>query len=535
MSISLKPKFGEIIKIISDRYNDNEYVKIEKADYEELILSIDLKPESLNEVCRLLFCDLGYFFAGIAAEETGSAWILRYIFYGPALTGQAYVNLELPLDTMHVPSISMDVHAADWHEREINDLFGLVFDGHPRLGNFVLHDRWPKDINPMRADFNGKANGLKKGKQPIWRPVQVLEASGSFMMPIGPIFSGHSESAHFLLETVGEDVTRTIPRLFYKYRGLEKIAEKQPFENVCLLAERFSGTSAFAHSLAFAEAVEKIAGLNPTPRAKGLRVLIAELERIRHHASAIAGICSSTALSVATAQAEIIEEELLRLSCDFTGHRYFFGLNMPGGLCHDLPDDKCMEISEILWKFLDRFKELHELLRFTSSFLDRLEDVGIVPKDDAISYGLVGPIARASGVRGDLRVIQPYSGYGDHIKFHVPKEIQGDGYARLRLLFSEIEQSINIIRQVSHSLPEGPVKKEIKINAGEALGWVEAPLGAAFHFVKLDEKGKVMRYHIMSPSFANWHGFHIAAENFAFQDFPIIMATFGLSNAECDR
>jgi Ni,Fe-hydrogenase III large subunit len=215
--------------------------------------------------------------------------------------------------------------------------------------------------------------------------------------------------------------------------------------------------------------------------------------------------------------------------------RYFFGLNVPGGLCRDFSDEKCIEISETLWEVLDQFKELHNLLRFTSSFLDRLEDVGIVSKKDAVSYGLVGPVARASGIAHDLRMILPYAGYGNHIKFHVPKENQGDGYARLRVLFNEIEQSINIIRQISHSLPSGPVRQKVKINSGFAVGRAEAPTGAAFHFLKTDEKGRIIRYHIMSPSFANWHGFHIAAENFAFQDFPIIMATFGLSNAENDR
>jgi len=355
------------------------------------------------------------------------------------------------------------------------------------------------------------------------------------MMPIGPVYSDHAESAHFLLETVGEDVIRTIPRFFYKYRGVEKIAEGLPVHRVLLLAERFSGTSSFAHSLAFCLAVEEISGTEVPLRAKVLRVLFAELERLRHHVAAISGICASTGLAVAASQAGILEEKLLRLTCRFTGHRYLFGLNLPGGLSMDLDNDQCKKISESAWNILDELKSLQEMLRFTSSFLDRLEEVGIVSKEKAVSYGLIGPVARASGVAGDLREVQPYSGYDGRFRFQVPRETEGDGYARLRVLFSEAEQSVNLVQQVASHVPPGPVCAEVRPRKGFALGWTEAPRGATFHWVRLDEKGRVLRYRVMTPSFVNWHGFHLAAEDFAFQDFPIIMATFGLSNAECDR
>ena len=159
----------------------------------------------------------------------------------------------------------------------------------------------------------------------------------------------------------------------------------------------------------------------------------------------------------------------------------------------------------------------------------------MVSKEKARAYGLVGPVARASGISHDLRITQPYGYYDGRLKFHVPREAEGDGYARLRVLFSEAEQSVNLINQVASSLPPGPVRVPLHLFRGSALGWVEAPRGAAFHWVRLDEESRVLRYRVMTPSFVNWHGFHLAAEDFAFQDFPIIMATFGLSNAECDR
>jgi Ni,Fe-hydrogenase III large subunit len=175
-----------------------------------------------------------------------------------------------------------------------------------------------------------------------------------------------------------------------------------------------------------------------------------------------------------------------------------------------------------------------EMLRFTNSFLDRVEKVGIVTGQAAATYGLVGPVARASGIAIDLRKNLPYGRYERPLSFSVPCEQEGDGYARLRILFQEAEQSANIIQEVASSLPGGPIFTPTPLRGGSALGWVEAPRGAAFHWVSLGEDGRVMRYRVTTPSFTNWHGFHLAAEEFAFQDFPIILATFGLSNAESD-
>lgn len=506
-----------------------------RLDEDSLTAHLICTPDDLQELCGWLFTELDYSFATLVVEEEAAAWSLRYIFYGDLGGGRVHVMVRHPLSEMTIPSISRRIHAADWQEREVEDLFGLRFEGHPRLGDFVLHEQWPDGVNPMRASFDSAMSYPHRELEPAWRPQTIVEASGAFMMPIGPVYSDHAESAHFLLETVGEDVLRTIPRFFYKYRGLEKIAEGKSLDRVLLMAERFAGTSAFAHSLAFCQAVEGICGVQVPKRAQALRVFLAELERLRHHLAAITGICQSTALAVATSQSSIMEEEVLRLTCRYVGHRYLFGLNIPGGLSLDLPDDEWKGMSESAWDTLEKLKKLHEMLRFTSSFLDRLEEVGMVSRDKAVSYGLVGPVARASGVLRDLRVAQPYAFYGDHLKFYVPREEEGDGYARLRVLFSEAEQSINLMHQISSFPPEGPVRLQIDPTPGCGLGWVEAPDGATFHWVRLGEEGRVLRYRVMTPSFVNWHGFHLAAEDFAFQDFPIIMATFALSNAECDR
>jgi len=334
---------------------------------------------------------------------------------------------------------------------------------------------------------------------------------------------------------VGEDVIVTVPRFFFKYRGVEKRAEGQPVDRALLLAERFSGSSAFAHGLAFCEAVEQVCGVEAPPRARALRTLFAEFERLRHHVAAIAAICGSTALAVAQSQAEILEEEMLRLGAGLAGHRYLFGVLEAGGLTFDPGDARCREVVAGASEVCNRLDALARMLRYSSSFLDRLEEVGAVTRERALDFGLVGPIARASGVARDLRVLFPYAGYAE-VEFEVPSETEGDGYARLRILLREAAESRRILERLARSLPPGPVScAPVTPVAGAALGVVEAPRGAAFHWVRIDDDGRVARYRITTPSFTNWHGFHLAAENFAFQDFPIILASFGLSSAECDR
>jgi formate hydrogenlyase subunit 5 len=504
-------------------------------------LSISLhEPSALPPLGKLLFWEIGCSFGGLIVEEQSDLWRLAYLFLAPG-SGWVEVVLEVPITFRSVPSLSAEVHAADWFERETEDLFGLRFDGHPRLGDFILHDQiWPEGLAPQRKlqrkSVDPHQTHFRRRPNTEWRPLLVVQDPGSFAMPVGPVYEGGiGESLHFMLETVGEDVLRAIPRLFYKFRAVEKIAEGQRVSDAILLAERFAATSSFAHSLGFTLAVEKICSLEVPKRAMNLRILLAELERLRHHSGTITGICESTALAVAASQAAIIEEQLLRASCRFTGHRYLFGLNIPGGLRRDFAADDFDELVLAVDHAVEKLRVLEDRLRFTSSFLDRLEDVGAVDYDKARDLNLVGPVGRASGRGHDLRREWPYGGY-QNFEFETPRELEGDGYARLRVLFQEAYQSARVIHQCVERLEPGPIAAPCEtFPAGGGLGCVEAPIGAALHWVRLDGSGLVERYRAITPSFNNWLGFHAAVEDFAFQDFPIILATFGLSATECDR
>jgi formate hydrogenlyase subunit 5 len=491
--------------------------------------------EILRDVARWVTTEAGLRFAGLILEQQPEQWEFRYLFYLDHKAGWIHALVHQPVEQVSVPSISSEVYAADPHEREAEDLFGVTFSGHPKLGDFVLHDdSWQESVAPMRKEFDEAAALAERAPREGWRPRTIVEAPGAFVMPIGPVYAGVTESAQFFLETVGEDVIRAIPRLFYKYRAMEKVAEGRTIDEGLLFAERFAATTAFAHALAYCQAVEAICRVKVPPRAVMLRVFLAELERFRHHVGVIQEISESTGLSVAASQAALLEEDLLRISGAFTGHRYLFGLVTPGGLMRDFAGPDCRDAVEQARKVLLKLDSLFEMLRYSSSFLDRLEGVGLISSDEARKLGLVGPIARASGIVGDLRKAQPYCNY-DRLQSDEIIENEGDGFARLRVLYQEATQAVHIMGQIPPQLESGEVLAPVTPQQGAALGWAEAPRGATFHWVRLGGDGLISRYHVVSPSFINWHGFHAATENFAFQDFPIILATLGLSVAENDR
>ncbi len=504
------------------------------VDIASNILKIYCNHEQTPLVCDWLFNKQEYHFIGLIVEEN-TLLKLCYLFVGENEKGFINVITTDELNTQNFKSVSLRVYAVDWHEREVEDLYGVHFKNHPRLGDFVFHDDvWQEGINPMRKSFNKDKTLFNRKPRQYYRPRKIVEEEGSFIMPIGPVFSAEAESVHLQLETIGEEIIRAFPRLFYKYRGIEKIAEGKSIENVTLLSERIAGTTAFSHALGFCLAIEKLSNEKVPKKAQFLRIFFAEIERIRNHIGTIEAICNSTGLVVAASQVGILEEEMLRISCVLSKHRYFFGLCVVGGLSYECDKLAYKNSVEKIKNILKELEKIKELLINTSSFLDRLEEVGIISFAQAKTYDLVGPMARGSGYINDLRKFQPYLKY-DKLKFDIAKETEGDGYARLRVLFTEIKESVKILEQIICLIPEGKIFTKMNIKSGTALAGVEAPRGSSWYRVKIDENGKLLNYRMFMPSFINWHGFHVAMEKYAFQDLPIILATLGLSVAENDK
>jgi len=500
-------------------------------------LLLTVSATDVADLAVRIAADHGLEFATLVIEDADDAGLVaHYFFYSSAEDGGFLVQMTTQTESAELPAISDRVHAADWHEREAEDMFEIRFVGHPFLGDFILHDtEWPEGVAPMRHAFDPRQKIQEPGKGADWRPRRLLDEPGALAFPVGPIWGDYHESGLWVLETPGEQVRQVHSRLFYKYRGVEKIAEGQIPDAGLLLAERFSGSSAFAHGWAYCQALEKLADCNIPPRAQALRLVLGEFERMRYHAATLAELAGSTGLAVAKAHAQDIEESLLRLAGDILGHRYLFGVLAPGGLAFGPDDQALARLHQGVDDACDRLNRFEQLLTTTSSFLDRLEEMGTLTHDMAIRYGAVGPVGRASSRGLDLRRVLPYAGYTEHPPA-LAGEIEGDGYARMRVYFDEIRASAKLIRAQLNDLPDGPIVTEPALTAaGTALAWTEAPAGAAFHWLRLNADGCIARWQISTPSFRNWHVFHRAAEGGAFQDFPIILASFGLSAAENDR
>ncbi len=495
-------------------------------------LQFNAAPERVRALAESLIHDHGFEFAKLLVEDLDNYVALHFFFFHPV--DHVLVSIETDASE-ELPTISDSIYAADWYEREAEDLFGLHFSGHPFLGDFVLHDDvWPEDIAPMRRRYAATTPSTSTGGTSTWQPRHQLTESGSVVFPVGPVWGDFSEAGLYILEGPGEQIRLAHTRLFYKYRAVEKIAEGLSVPAVLLLAERFSGNAAVAHALALCQAAERISHTVVPERALRLRMVLAELERMRYHMAVLAELAGATGLAMGKAMGQELEEVLLRLAARVGGHRYLFGLIVPGGLARDLGAEALALLATELPSLLMRVDRYRRLLEASSSFLDRIEEMGVLDAADTVRYTTVGPVGRASGRDQDLRCALPYADYAQFPPA-VAIESEGDGYARMRVFFREIENAGTLLRGALDALPSGAVSTHWAPCEGAAPGWAEAPSGAFFDWLRIDAQGHVQRWSAGTPGYRNWHAFHRAVEDTAFQDFPIIMASFGLSVAENDR
>ena len=181
-------RISELKQQVAQRWPDQAQCRVDPAGS---ICEIECSHTALAELCGRLFLAWEFSFAGLVVEEGSTDWQLRYCFYSDQPTGLVYVLVHAPLEQRSFPSIVKFVHAADWHEREAEDMFGLTFEGHPFLGDFILHDdAWQEGVEPMRRKFSAQTPIAERRPKADWRPRRIVHESGAFVMPIGPVFSG---------------------------------------------------------------------------------------------------------------------------------------------------------------------------------------------------------------------------------------------------------------------------------------------------------------------------------------------------------
>jgi Ni,Fe-hydrogenase III large subunit/Ni,Fe-hydrogenase III component G len=497
-------------------------------------LCVALTVERLAPAVALLQSARGARLVDLFGVDRGDALELHSLFALDAEAVWVRLLVELSADRPSFPSLTTITPAAGWYEREVWSEVGARPEGHPGPPTLRLAPDWPAGVHPHRR---GQAWTADVPRGPSHEPELAEAPEGVVDYPLGPVRSGVLESGHYLIRTVGEEIVDLALRLFYKHRGVEQRAVGLGVLHLPLVAERISGTDAFAESLALCQALEALAGVEVPPRAHALRTLFAELERLYNHLGYQADLCQATGLVVGQAQFDMLKERVLRLNAVVTGHRYLFGLNVAGGLSRDLTPEGWQAIREATHAIQRELDILGPMLFASPSHLDRLEGTGVLRSEDARAYATVGPVARASGQARDARRDHPYAAYRD-VAFTIPVYQEGDALARARVRLEEAQQSLRTVAQLMDRLPRGSVCAPIAaLPAGRAgFGWAESARGETVHWVLTDEAGLVRRYRARPASFANWQAFPLAVPGHnILTDFPVIEQSFGLSYAGNDR
>ena len=440
---------------------------------------------------------------------------------------------ELAANDRLYRSITPHVHAAKWYEREIRDMFGLIAEGHPDLRRLVRHEHWPKGTHPLKKDFAWDTVLERRQGEYAFRHI---EGEGVFEVPVGPIHAGIIESGHFRFSVAGEPIMQLEIRHFWKHRGVEKLFENLSLANGVALAEKVSGDTSLGHSLCYCQAVETLMGIEVPPRARYLRTLFLELERLHNHIGDVGAICNDTAYAVAHAHCGRLKERIMQLNDRLTGSRFLRGVNVVGGVTVDVRRGLLDAVIRELDEIEEDFGEVTQILFANASLADRLETTGVLKERTARDHGVMGVVGRASNINRDVRRDHPFAVYGE-LTFKVPLYRYGDVRARMRVRIDEIHETMSLIRQVRKRLPDGPIAvTDLPLpSPGEwALSAVEGWRGEILYFVMAGTDGRIHRCKVRDPSFVNWPAIQLAVLGNIIPDFPVINKSFNLSYAGTD-
>ncbi len=489
------------------------------------IAHIAVPADTLPEKAAALLASGGRMHMAYAWQPDAEGIEIRYLT--SAATSRPFELWVCHADG-RLPSLADVWPLLSWYEREITDLFGVVFSGQPEPGRLVLHDGVSPDGPPFARSPNPAAenrSGFDDNASLSIPDVQEL--------PFGPVRADVVESAKFHFHYTGEHIIQYRPELFFKHRGMEKRFEGQSPECAVILAERISGIGSFCHALAFCQAVEKAAGCEVPERARLWRSILAELERLYNHLHYFGHLCHTTTLKVGEAQGKLLEERAKQINGRLTGSRFLRSLLTPGGLRRDLTTETWFPSA------LERFKgEIADYLGHldhSESHVDRLMGTGVLGRELARDEGATGPVERASGVDRDLRRDHPYAAY-DRLSIEIPVQDAGDAYARAKVRAAEMLHAVELMLEAWSMLAGGPVKTVCDAPAGgEGFGWSESPRGTLYYAVHFADDGRLARVKVKSPSFSNWRVFPHTVHDSNMMDYAINEASFGLTIAGCDR
>ena len=482
------------------------------------------------------------------------------VFHAYSVSKKHHVRLKaaVPESDASIDTITGVYKGASWFEREAWDLYGIVFKGHPNLVRILTH----KDFvgHGMRKDYpTARRHILKEPEAWLLKP----PTGEHTVVNIGP--SHPAMHGAFRVQAVmdGETIVDAEAEIGYMHRNFEKMAEERTYWQIIPYTDRLNYCSSFMNGHGWALAVEKLLGVPAPPRAEAIRVILSEFSRIMDHFVCIgANIVDLGAITPFFMLFRVREDiyELLDACC---GARLTVSYVRIGGLAADVPEDfvpRCRDLVKRVNTYTD---QVDKLLTRNSIFVNRFKDVGTFSKEDALSYGWVGPCLRGSGIAYDVRKDHPYSGY-EQYDFDVPIGTVGDCYDRYLVRMEEIRQSLRIIDQALAKLPGGPVivddkkvalppKADVYSNIeslmnhfklvyegilppkGEVYGYTEGANGELGYYIVSDGRKFPWRVKVRPPCYNIYQAFPQMIKGGQLADAVAIIGGLNVIAGELDR
>lgn len=493
-----------------------------------LFLTVD--RENIQDVADYLFNTAKarlILSAGTDKSPINDTYEVTYIFSLDRDNLIVALKEVVPPSDPRVPSLTNIIPGADWHEREMRDLMGIVPEGHPDPRRLVVSDDWPDDVFPLRKDvpYNFRPPRVTVVKPPMRDPKE--HEKQATILNIGPFFPTLEEPAYFRLYVEGEQIVGSDYRGFFAHRGIEKLTETVlEYNQVPFIAERICGICGFVHSATYCMAVEQAADIEIPPRAKYIRSIMLELERVHSHLLWLGLAAHYLGFDTVLMQAWRIREPVMWLTEQITGNRKTYGMNLVGGVRRDIDAETADKILKTLAKIEEETRELVSAAVEDNSLKMRLEKVGMLSKEDARKICVVGPTARASGVAIDARQDRPYLAYPD-LDFKIAVQEGCDIWARTLVRAEETFTAIALIRQMIAKMPAG----ELMADVGPIPPWregiaaVEAPRGECCHYVITGPDNRPYRWRVRASTYPQLQSIPKMLENMTIADFPIIVGS----------